>query len=85
MYRPYGWVFGPKFSKKGSLFSRFSINLGGLSRSWQKIAKNGSFSAKIHHKSRYESKFWQLEEGNFLKKADPCPSESHVPPRDHEI
>ena len=50
-------VFGPKFSKQGSLFGRFYINMGGLSRNWRTIAKNGPFSAKIHHKSGYESKF----------------------------
>ena len=37
MCRPYGWVFGPKFSRQGSLFGRFSINMGGLSRSWGKM------------------------------------------------
>ena len=42
---------------KGPFFGRFSINMGGLSRNWRKIAKNGPFSAKIHHKSGYESKF----------------------------
>ena len=34
-------VFGSKFSKQGSLFGRFSINIGGLSRNWRKIARNG--------------------------------------------
>ena len=43
---------------KGPFFDRFSINMGGLSRNWRKIAKNGPFSAKIHHKNGYESKFW---------------------------
>ena len=42
---------------KGPFFGRFAINMGGFSRYWQKIAKNGPFSAKIHHKSGYESKF----------------------------
>ena len=42
---------------KGPFFGRFSINMGGLSRNWRKIAKNGSFSTKIHHKSGYDSKF----------------------------
>ena len=42
------WVgFGPKFSKQGSLFSRFFINMDGLSRNWRKIAKSGLPSAKI--------------------------------------
>ena len=52
------WVrFEQKFSKQGSLFGRISINMGGLSRNWQKVAKNGLLSAKIQHKSGYESKF----------------------------
>ena len=55
MCRPYGWVFGPKFSKQGPFFGSSSINMGGL-------PKNGLFSAKIHHISGYESKF-RLEEG----------------------
>ena len=50
-----GGFLGPKFSKQGSIFGRFSINMGGLSRNWRKIAY-GPFSAKIHHKSGYESK-----------------------------
>ena len=58
MCRLYGWVFGPKNSlNKGPIFGRFSMNMGGLSRNWAKIAKNGSFSAKSHHKSRYDSNF----------------------------
>ena len=52
-----GGFLGPKFSKKGSIFGRFSINKGELSRNWRKIAKNGLFSAKIHHKSGYDRKF----------------------------
>ena len=49
MCRPYGWVFGPKnsFSKQGSLFGRFSINMAGCSRNWRKIVKNGSFPPKF--------------------------------------
>ena len=31
---------GPKFSKQGSLFGRFSLNMGGFSRNWQNIVKN---------------------------------------------
>ena len=42
---------------KGPFFGRSSINMGGLSRNWRKIAKNRSFSANIHHKIGYESKF----------------------------
>ena len=29
---------------KGPFFGRFSINMGGLSRNWRNIAKNGSLS-----------------------------------------
>ena len=48
------WVgFEPN---KGPFFGRFSINMGGLSRNWRKVAKNGPFSAKNHHRSGYESK-----------------------------
>ena len=57
MCHPYGWVFGPKFSKQGSLFRQISLNMDGLSRNWQKIVKNGWFSEKIHHKSGYGGKF----------------------------
>ena len=42
---------------KGPFFGRFSINTGGLSRNWQKFAKNGALSTKIHHKSVYKSTF----------------------------
>ena len=42
---------------KGPCFGRFSINMCMLSRNWQKLAKNRPFSANIHHKSGYESKF----------------------------
>ena len=78
MCRPYGLVFGPKFSKQGSLFGRFSINMGGLSRNWQKMAKNGPFSAEIHYISGYESKFRQLEEGTFLKTGQHTPVHPQV-------
>ena len=54
------WVgFWPQNSlNKGPFFGRFSISMGGLSRNVRKIAKNGLFSAKIHHQSEYDSKFW---------------------------
>ena len=42
---------------KGPFFGRFAINMGRLFRNWPEIAKNGSFSAKAHHKSGYDSKF----------------------------
>ena len=43
--------------EKGPFFGRFSINVGGLSRNWRKMVKNGSHFAKIHHKGGYDSKF----------------------------
>ena len=52
-----GGFLGPKFSKQGSLFGRFSINKGGLSRNWRNVAKNEWFSAKIHLKSGYSGNF----------------------------
>ena len=42
------------FLNKGPLFNNFSLNMGGFSRNWQKLVKNGQFSAKIHHKSGYD-------------------------------
>ena len=57
MCHPYGWVFwAQNFLSKGPFFG-FSINMGGSSRNWQKIAKTCSLSAKIHHKNGYDSKF----------------------------
>ena len=38
---------GPKFSKQGPFFGRFSLNMDGLG----KVVKNGLFCHKIHHKS----------------------------------
>ena len=51
---------------KGPFFGRFSINIGGLSRNWQEIAKNGSFPQKSS-KNGHGSKFRYLVKGNFLK------------------
>ena len=42
---------------KGPSFGRFSLNMGGLFRTWRKIVDNGLFSAKIHLKSGYDGKF----------------------------
>ena len=42
-----GGVLGPKFSKKGPFFGRFSISVGGISRNWQKLSKMGSFPPKF--------------------------------------
>ena len=52
-----GGCLGSNSLNKGPFFDRFFINKGGLSRNWRKTAKNGLFSAKIHHKSGYDSKF----------------------------
>ena len=51
-----GGILDPKFSKQGSLFGRFSLNMDGLSRNWRKTVKKGRFSAKIHQKSGYDGK-----------------------------
>ena len=53
------WVgfWAPNSLDKGPFFGRFSLNKGGLSRNWRKIAKNVWFSAKIHHESGYDRKF----------------------------
>ena len=52
-----------------------------------KIAKNGPFATKIHHKSGHKSKFWQLEAGTFLKTGWQTPVHAqvmylHPPPGD---
>ena len=52
---------------KGPFFARFSLNMSGFSRNWRNIVQNGYFSAKIHHKSGYDSNRRKLEEGRFLK------------------
>ena len=52
-----GGFLGRNSLDKGTLFGRFSINMGGLSKNWRNIAKNGPLSAKIHHKGGYDSKF----------------------------
>ena len=41
-----GGFWAPDSLNKGPFFGRFSLNKGGLSENWQKIAKNGRFSAK---------------------------------------
>ena len=53
-----GGFVGPNSLNKGPFLGSFSINMSGLSRNCQKIAKNGSFSAKFHHKSGYDSKLF---------------------------
>ena len=80
MCRSYGWVFWAQIL--GPFFGRFSINMGGLSRNWRKIAKNGPFLAKIHHKSGYEMQVSVIRRGYLSENraADPRPSASHVPP-----
>ena len=52
-----GGFLGQNSLNEGPFFGRFSLNMGGLCRNWLKIAKNGSFSVKIRHKSGYDSKF----------------------------
>ena len=53
----WGGVLGRNSLNKGPFLGRFSINMGGLSRNCRKIAKNGPFFAKIHHRIGYDSKF----------------------------
>ena len=45
-----GGFLGPKFSKQGSLFGRFSLNMGRFSRNWQKLSNIGSFPPKFSTK-----------------------------------
>ena len=52
-----GGFLGRNSLNKGPFFGRFPINMGGLSGNWRKMAKNGPFSAKLQHKSGYDSKF----------------------------
>ena len=52
-----GGFLGPNSINKGPFFGRFSINKGGSSRNWRKIAKNRWFSAKINHESGYDGNF----------------------------
>ena len=42
-----GGLLGPKFSKQGPFSGRFSLNMGGFSRNWQKLSKMGSFTPKF--------------------------------------
>ena len=40
-------VLGPKFSRRGSLFRRFSLNMGGYPEIGKKLSKMGSFPPKF--------------------------------------
>ena len=51
-----GGFLGPKFSKQGSLFRQIFHKQGWVIQKLVKIAKNGWFSAKNHHKSGYDGK-----------------------------
>ena len=42
-----GGFLGRNSLNKGLFFGRFSINMGGLSRNWRKIAKMGHFPPKF--------------------------------------
>ena len=43
-----GGLLGPKFSKQGSLFGRFSLNMGvGVPEIGKKLSKMGSFPRKF--------------------------------------
>ena len=43
--------------KKGPFFGRFSINMGGLSRYWRKIAKKGRLPPKFIIKAGMTASF----------------------------
>ena len=73
--QPIWVVFGPKFSRQGSLFRHVFHKHGWVI---QKLAKNGSFSAKIQQKGGYDSKFRQLEVGTFLKTGRQTPVHPQV-------
>ena len=40
-------LLGQNSLDKGPFFGRFSINMGGISRNWRKIAKMGHFPPKF--------------------------------------
>ena len=42
-----GGFFGPKSSKQGSLFARFSLNMGGFPEIGKRLSKMGSFPPKF--------------------------------------
>ena len=49
-----GGFLGRNSLNKYHFFGKSSMETGGLSRNWPKIAKNGHFSAKVHHNSGYK-------------------------------
>ena len=52
------WVgFSRNYLKKGPFFSRFSINMGGLSRNWRKMPKMGRFLPKFIMKMGVKASF----------------------------
>ena len=48
---------------KGPFAGRFSLNMDGFSRNWQKIVNNRYFFAKIHHKSGYDGNLMVIRRG----------------------
>ena len=65
---PYGWLFGPKLSKQGSLFHQIFLdhwNIGGFSRNWQKYSKMGSSLPKFIIKVGMTASFEDIERADF--------------------
>ena len=42
-----GWFWAQNSQTKGLFIGRFSLNMGGFSRNWRKIAKVGGFPPKF--------------------------------------
>ena len=77
-----GGFLGRNSLDKGPLFGRFSINMGGLSRNWRKMAKMGRFPPKFIIKVGMTEQVSVIRGEYFseIRAADPRPSPSHVPP-----
>ena len=71
----------PNSLNKRLFFGRFSINKGGLSRNWRKIAKMGGFPPKFIIKVGMRQ-LSVIRRGHLSENraADPRPFASHVPP-----
>ena len=73
-----GGFLGPKFSKQGSLFRQIFLKHGWVFQKLAKNSQNGLFSAQIHHKSGYDSKFRKSEGGTFLNTGRQTPIHPQV-------
>ena len=76
-----GGFLGPKVPKQGSLFGRFSLNMGGFAKIRRKYLKWVVFRRNSTYEwvQRYvlETRRGHLSENQA---EDLCPSKSHVPP-----